>query len=669
MRQHGDVAESFSDADACANLFLKAQETLKDGGNCAQRRQDRIPPSIRSVLSEAAVCSCESERRRLRAVAAELFREHRHKIQEERSKYIVKSGRVFQKSKKLHQIEGLCNDEGMVLQARDEWHDPLRCVYQEKWGSERFQLRSEISDFLAKNAASDFRIEWNTITEALDTISKSSSRDPSGISVLIIRAFVYGCPETAVTFFTKLLTQTSFMQSFVVQGTVYGKTSKYTAPNDTRAILPLPAVLVVADALVAIIMHNFIDLHCPVPQGIFFGARRGTQVLDIAHAAQLHLQKGGDNFGIAGLAQGDIATYYDCLDCLRIAHWLHHLGLAPFWVCAFVRLQVLPNIHLTAGGTVTFEIASRTIGTLTGSRTAVAAGRIPVESTACALAPDWQSYGVKTADSITLFAAWVDNYYTFGKELTSAISIAESFELDLQRKWGLTIKDSSRSVMSPQRPDSDWHESKWPRMERTKVLGHLVSSDASPWPCWRATEKSMWAAFWANCVGSCTRGLDFADRCKLLNRCVRPVLFFRNTRWPFTRTLADSQNRVQRQMLGYFFKVERMPCEDDAHYNRRRMRQISYLARQYGTWGHAHAQRVVDWAEHLKRPHNSASPAAQLYAWRGPHWLHARRLDPDVGSGMHRPGTRSSPGPVVRRWDESVPDAREYVQSMPHQNA
>ena len=74
-----------------------------------------------------------------------------------------------------------------------------------------------------------------------------------------------------------------------------------------------------------------------------FGARKGSQVLDIALAVQLHLQKGGDNFGAAGFAQGDISTYYDSIDCLRIARWIAVNGSPDdiFWASAFLRLQLL----------------------------------------------------------------------------------------------------------------------------------------------------------------------------------------------------------------------------------------------------------------------------------------------------------------------------------------
>ena len=83
------------------------------------------------------------------------------------------------------------------------------------------------------------------------------------------------------------------------------------------------------------------------------------------------------------------------------------------------------------------------------------------------------------------------------------------------------------------------------------------------------------------------------------------------------------------------------------------MRFVASIARYHGAWGTQHAQRVVTWAEHLKRPRNHYSPAARLYCWRDATWLQQRRLDPLIG-GAARPGTRATSGPIHRRWDESV---------------
>ena len=143
-----------------------------------------------------------------------------------------------------------------------------------------------------------------------------------------------------------------------------------------------------------------------------FGARKGTQVMDISHAAHLRLQKGADNFNQAGLAQGDISTYYDSIDGLKIANWLVASGScdALFWASAFLRLQLLPKVRLSAGGSCTLFFDCRTIGTLTGSRSAVAAGRVPVESVTCQLAESWKPFGVDANSAIIRFASWVHNY-------------------------------------------------------------------------------------------------------------------------------------------------------------------------------------------------------------------------------------------------------------------
>ena len=57
------------------------------------------------------------------------------------------------------------------------------------------------------------------------------------------------------------------------------------------------------------------------------------------------------------------------------------------------------------------------------------------------------------------------------------------------------------------------------------------------------------------------------------------------------------------------------------------------------------------------------SPAAELFNWHDHNWLHARRLDPNIGSGVLRPGTRAAPSPVVKRWDEALADADLFVRT------
>ena len=112
--------------------------------------------------------------------------------------------------------------------------------------------------------------------------------------------------------------------------------------------------------------------------------------------------------------------------------------------------------------------------------------------------------------------------------------------------------------------------------------------------------------------------------------------------------------------MGHFVRIERLPWEEVQNFHRRRMRIIARLARQQGTWGKAHAERVVASAAHLQRPRNQFSIAAHLYGWRGPAWLQSRQVD----SGVMRPLTRALPGFLSRRWDESINDARAFIEAQ-----
>ena len=332
-----------------------------------------------------------------------------------------------------------------------------------------------------------------------------------------------------------------------------------------------------------------------------------------------------------------------------------------FWASAFLRLQLLPKVRLTAGGQCSFQLDCRTLSTLTGSRSAVAAGRVPVESTACKLAGSWASLGVKTDSVPVTFATWVDNYYSFGSSLSNAVTIAEAFENELLTAWHLKIKPSIRSVIGPdpQAGDEVCSE-KWPMHEEVDILGHLITANCSPWPCYRRTEKKMWAAYWGNCVGKRARTLPLHLRCRMINRCVQQILHFRNTRWPWSSTIADAQAKLQRRMLLQFVGIERRPCETLEVSFRRRMRAAANLAHQQGDWGTHHAIRVCNWAEHLERARNHHSLASMFFNWHGASWLEERRLDPEVG-GVLRPGTRSSSGLFHARWDEALSKARSRV--------
>ena len=159
-----------------------------------------------------------------------------------------------------------------------------------------------------------------------------------------------------------------------------------------RSIMPLPALLQIADVLVANQINSWVNGVLPCPRSCFEGAVKYTQPLDIAHGLALAIERGLDDRSHLAIAQADIRQYYDSLDVPALAWWLHLEGLNIAWTSAIVRLQMVLAINLRRGEE-TACVTDRTSGSLTGSRVAGALGRIPVMQVLEQRAPLWEAVG------------------------------------------------------------------------------------------------------------------------------------------------------------------------------------------------------------------------------------------------------------------------------------
>ena len=368
---------------------------------------------------------------------------------------------------------------------------------------------------------------------------------------------------------------------------------------------------------------------------------------------------GLDDRSHLAIAQADIRQYYDSLNVPSLAWWLHQEGLGIGWASAIARLQLVPKINLRAGEESAC-IEGRTSGSLTGSRVAGALGRIPVMHVLDQRAPLWEAAGYKT-DTVLTVATFVNNLYAISSNIFNAVDIMEDLERHLASNWGLQIKATSRSVLvAAGRQVPEAHNSeKWPVQNVFTVLGHRLDNRGSAWPCWEATKRSMWGAFYKTCGSQACRRLPMKMKLRTLKRCVLPVCEFRCTRWPFHETLAEDVNRVQRKMTSILVKVPRPAGEPDEEYFRRRHREVGVLCRGEGLWAHRWAKRVTEWEKHLQRPRNGHSWAAKLLKWRGKDWLSLRRLRFGVGTC-----TRLNPGAPCPRWHDSVSTAQAALDSL-----
>ena len=109
-----------------------------------------------------------------------MFRTHRERLDADKARYIAKSGRVFERSKKLFSIEELVLPDKSRTSDRNDWVPPLKQIYEQKWGVFLTDLRSKILQFVAESEGAEFDVPWLLITRALDTIARDGNRDADG---------------------------------------------------------------------------------------------------------------------------------------------------------------------------------------------------------------------------------------------------------------------------------------------------------------------------------------------------------------------------------------------------------------------------------------------------------------------------------------------------------
>jgi hypothetical protein len=476
-------------------------------------------------------------------------------------------------------------------------------------------------------------------------------------------------PRLVANFLPLMVSSTAMMSSVVVKGRVFGKESSKAPATSIRAILPLPAVMQILDVLIPSALEVHVRRLLPSVPECFVGAVSGTQCLDVAHGLQSVIEKGLDNFSAAAVAQSDIEKYYDSLPVLRIMRWLTSRGVpAPLAACA-VRHQMCPAVVLKVGSSEV-KIGGRTVGGMTGSRTAGFLGRIPVEAIIADRLPHWRSHGFQTSSSPLCLCTWVDNLFSASDSLAVATYILDDFELQLQHQWHMKIKDSSRCCMvADGNVDVPDNIDRWPLVDTFIVLGHSVQSNGSIRACWSQARSSMWKAFWANPGANAADHLPRCSKLSLMSRAVLPQLSFRCSRWPPQRQIGSELDHLQQQMTASLMRLPRFPGEEVDVYVRRRGKAARKICSERGAWSNHWFGRALDWDEHLARPRNLASWPAKLRDYRGRQWLIERRASfaPSVASRRSsvsvfagRTGTRSFAGKVHTRWHDGI----DYARSM-----
>ena len=189
----------------------------------------------------------------------------------------------------------------------------------------------------------------------------------------------------------------------------------------------------------------------------------------------------------------------------------------------------------------------------------------------------------------------------------------------------------------------------WEQVTVLECLGHSISDNGRVKPDWDRTVCKLLRSFWANVAHRSLRNTEMDRNLQLLDRCCRPQLDFRNTRWPPTKELCSKQNALQRKLIS-ILQGTRPDAEEDVHtFCDRRRRLAAAAARRRGLWAQRHVDRCLAWKQHLLAERNKASWPATLLCVEDEVYLETLRALRPAGTG-----TRIRQGPPHARWSETV---------------
>ena len=635
----------------------------------AQRKYRRVPMQARSLFAAAAAADDECNRLRLREEAWKELRRHQRSEDDRLLRKKVSTGRAVSRSKKLHVMSAIDvrvadQDPPCYVTGEAEACAALSPVFEKRWGAGSLHRESLLTDTFA--AFRSRRPTWTgpEMMSALACIRRKSFCDHLGECAAMWVSLFRVVPEVVCDYFAELAADDQAARSTVLRARAYGKSSGRPRPSQVRIVIPLTARAQILDALIAHRLHAALSHPRLAVEGFFVGAVPRTQPLDIAFSCAQVVERACDDFSRGALAQFDIHAYYDSLDLLLVVTWLtrHIADLCdPAVAVAALRWQMLPSIVVDAH-MGSFEVARRTVGSLTGSRTAGALGRVPVEQVMRSLADRLNSWGFDVGRVHNFVgASFVDNLYFASHSTGGALSAAELFATSLRRDWKLTIKPGSRVVM-PVAGSPDWENiddiaDAWPDWKFSyefPCLGHVLAADSSAHACFAAAKASVLAAVARNFSRCSKRALGVQRKRILLDRVARSVIDFRCSRWPVSPSLSRALDSLQRRCIATIINLPREPGDDMNTWQRRRSRHAGLLARSWGTWSDRHLARCRSWHEHLHRDRNASALPAIILLHKGQEWRCRRRLA--MGSSRSDAGRLASRvlTHVHPRWEDSL---------------
>ena len=152
-------------------------------------------------------------------------------------------------------------------------------------------------------------------------------------------------PEYVCKVMSRFVSCSDSISNMTIQARVYGKESSTPIASECRAILPLPAMLCLADCLMSFKLQQWADTRFTHIPNCFVGGRQHTQCLGIAHAVHLVIEKGLDMHSAGAVVTSDVKRFYDSISVVRVARLMKQRGCNHALIAAMIRCQMFPTIY------------------------------------------------------------------------------------------------------------------------------------------------------------------------------------------------------------------------------------------------------------------------------------------------------------------------------------
>ena len=151
---------------------------------------------------------------------------------------------------------------------------------------------------------------------------------------------------------------------------------------------------------------------------------------------------------------------------------------------------------LRAGNAFT-RIESRSVGVLTGTRSAGAAGRVPILDCALVRLPLWLNRCYRIPGHAFALASFVDNLFATGFDVESAVGILDDVEQYRGVKWRLKIGPDSKVVLPARGCDRPGLNG-WAVADNMTCLGQILSCNGSISGDFEGAVRKVWGSVFGN---------------------------------------------------------------------------------------------------------------------------------------------------------------------------